>query len=65
MKMLYNAVSGKRPVGKSKRSWFVAVKLKGLEKIDKGGEALHRRPRPDIWLLRHIGRRRRKRRRRG
>jgi hypothetical protein len=32
MKMLYNAVSGKRPVDKSKRSWFVAVKHKRFEK---------------------------------
>jgi hypothetical protein len=32
MKMLYNAVSGKRPVGKSERSWFVAVKHKRLER---------------------------------
>jgi len=31
MKMLYNEVSGKRPVGKSKRSWCVAVKHKRLE----------------------------------
>ena len=36
MKMLYNAISGKRPAGKSKRTWFVAVKHKRLVKKSSG-----------------------------